>query len=158
MDPIIALSLVLALVAGATVLGLVWQARQGRAAVIVPGAPAAQGTPLTQADVGSPVPFGANGTLVQFSTDHCARCPGTHVLLAGLARQRPGVAHVDVDLTHRRDLANRFGILQTPTTLILDGTGRVRARIGGVPNGADLLQQLDHLTGSNHDQLSHHTR
>jgi len=151
MDPIIALSLVLALVAGATVLGLVWRARQGRAAVIVPGAP---DTPLTPADVASRIPFGANATLVQFSTDHCARCPGTHVLLAGLAGARPGVAHVDVDLTHRRDLANRFGILQTPTTLILDGTGRVRARIGGVPNRSDLLQQLDHLTGSTYDQLT----
>ena len=158
MDPIIALSLVLALVAGATGLGLLWRARQGRAAVVAPGAPDAPGTPLTPADVASPVPFGANGTLVQFSTDHCARCPGTHALLAGLAGQRPGVAHVDVDLTHRRDLANRFGILQTPTTLVLDGTGRVRARIGGVPNRADLLQQLDHLTGSTHDQLTHHAR
>ena len=152
MDPIIALSLVLALVAGATVLGLVWRACQGRAGVVAPDAP------LTPADVASQVPFGANATLVQFSTSHCARCPGTQVRLAGLARSRPGVAHLDVDLTHRRDLANRFGILQTPTTLVLDGTGQVRARIGGVPNRADLLQQLDHLTGSTHDQLAPVTR
>ncbi|HSP76397.1 MAG TPA: thioredoxin family protein [Cryobacterium sp.] len=154
MHPIFALSLVLALVVGATVLGLYWRSRQGRPTVVAPGAP---DTPdaLTPADVGSRVPFGASATLLQFSTVHCARCPGTRVLLAGLARSRPGVAHLDVDLTHRRDLANRFGILQTPTTLILDGTGQVRARIGGVPNRAAVLQQLDDLSGSTHAQLAH---
>ncbi|TFC76942.1 thioredoxin [Cryobacterium cheniae] len=156
MNPISALSLVLVLVAVATVLGLLWRSRQGRAAVVAPGTPDAPGRPdaLTPADVGSRGPFGANATLVQFSTRQCARCPGTRVLLAGLARSRPGVAHLDVDLTHRRDLANRFGILQTPTTLILDGTGRVRARIGGVPSRDVVLQQLDDLSGSTHDQLA----
>jgi thiol-disulfide isomerase/thioredoxin len=151
MNPISALSLVLALVVGATVLGLYWRSRQGRTAVVTSGAQDA----LAPADVGSRVPFGANATLVQFSTAHCARCPGTRVLLAGLARSRPGVAHLDVDLTQRSDLANRFGILQTPTTLILDGTGQVRARIGGVPNRAGVLQQLDDLSGSTHAQLAH---
>ncbi len=151
MNPISALSLVLALVVGATMLGLFWRSRQGHTAQVTPGAPDA----LTPADVGSRVAFGQNATLVQFSTAHCARCPGTQVLLAGLARSRPGVAHLDVDLTHRRDLANRFGILQTPTTLILDGAGQVRARIGGVPSRAGILQQLDDLSGSTHAQLAH---
>ena len=156
MSPISALILVLVLVSGTTVLGLFWRSRQGRPIVVTPAAPEALGVPdaLTPADVSSRVPFGANATLVQFSTSHCARCPGTQVLLAGLARTRPGVAHLDVDLTHRRDLANRFGILQTPTTLILDGTGQVRARIGGVPNRAGVLRQLDDLTGSSHAQFA----
>ncbi|TFC43856.1 thioredoxin [Cryobacterium sp. TMT1-21] len=143
-----ALSLLLALVAGATVLGLLWRARQGRTA------PVRADAPLTPADVGSPVSFGALGTLLQFSTDHCARCPGTHALLTRLAESRPGVAHVDIDITHRRDLANRFGIMQTPTTLILDETGRVRARIGGAPNRAGILEHLDDLTGSAHVRLA----
>ena len=39
--------------------------------------------------------------------------------------------HVDVDLTDRPDIADRFHVLQTPTTLILDARGVVRARIGG---------------------------
>lgn len=151
MNPISALSLVLALVVGATVLGLFWRSRQGHTAQVTPGAPGA----LTPADVGSRVAFGQKATLVQFSTAHCARCPGTQMLLAGLARSRPGVAHLDVDLTHRRDLANRFGILQTPTTLILDGAGQVRARIGGVPSRAGILQQLDDLSGSTHAHLAH---
>ena len=157
MNWISALSLVLALVVGATGLGLYWRSRQGRAAVVAPAVPGALGAPdaLTPADVGSRFPFGASATLLQFSTVHCARCPGTRVLLAGLARSRPGVAHLDVDLTHRRDLANRFGILQTPTTLILDGTGQVRARIGGVPSRAGVLRQLDDLSGSTHGRLAH---
>ncbi|MBC7442559.1 MAG: thioredoxin family protein [Ramlibacter sp.] len=143
-----ALSLVLVLVAGATALGLLWRARQGRTA------PVRGNAPLTPADVGSPVPFGPRGTLLQFSTDHCARCPGTHALLTRLAGSRPGVAHVDVDITHRRDLANRFGIMQTPTTLILDETGRVLARVGGAPDRAGILRHLDDLTGSAHVRLA----
>lgn len=72
MNPISALSLVLALVVGATALGLYWRARQGRPVSVTPGAPDAPGT-LSPADVGSQVPFGANATLVQFSTSQCAR-------------------------------------------------------------------------------------
>jgi len=52
---------------------------------------------------------------------------------------------VDVDLTHRADLARRFNVLQTPTTLVLDRAGRVRARVGGVPNRAALHAHLDDL-------------
>ena len=76
------------------------------------------------------------------------------VLLAGVAGSRPGVAHLDVDLTHRADLAHRFGVMQTPTTLILDGAGRVRFRIGGVPHRAGVARHLDDLTGSTHAHLA----
>ncbi|TFC00578.1 MULTISPECIES: thioredoxin family protein [unclassified Cryobacterium] len=141
MDAPAALLLVLALVAVATALGLVYRARQGRIR------PVADPTVLVPADVGSQVPFGPAATLVQFSTEFCSRCPGTHRLLSQIADGRPGVAHVDVDLTHRADLANRFGVLQTPTTLILDGAGRVHARVGGAPHRADVLRHLDHLAG-----------
>ena len=41
--------------------------------------------------------------------------------------------HVEVDLTQRADLADRFRVTQTPTTLLLDADGTVRARIGGAP-------------------------
>jgi thiol-disulfide isomerase/thioredoxin len=148
MNPILALGVVLALVAGATVFGLVWRARQGRAA------PVTGGVVLTPTDVASLLPFGADATLLQFSTEHCSRCPGTRMLLAGLAEDRPGVAHLEVDLTHRGDLANRFSILQTPTTLILDGAGRVRARVGGAPNRAGILQHLDDLSRSHNASLA----
>jgi len=148
MEPLTAFAAVVALVAAATVLGLAWRARQGRIAPVA-------GVLITPTDVASDAPFGRAATLLQFSTALCARCPGTARLLAGVADSRPGVAHLDIDLTHRADLANRFGVMQTPTTLILDGAGRVRFRIGGVPHRAGVARHLDDLTGSSH---AHHVR
>jgi thiol-disulfide isomerase/thioredoxin len=136
MNPIEAIGLLLALLAGTTVLGLLWRARQGRATAV-------SGQIIRQADVAATTAFGPTATLLQFSTELCARCPGTRRLLGAVADSRPGVVHVDVDLTHRADLANRFSILQTPTTLILDGAGRVRARVGGAPNRAAIGAVLD---------------
>jgi thiol-disulfide isomerase/thioredoxin len=136
MNPIEAIGLLLALLAGTTVLGLLWRARQGRVTAV-------SGQIIRQADVAATTAFGPTATLLQFSTELCARCPGTRRLLGAVADSRPGVVHVDVDLTHRADLANRFSILQTPTTLILDGAGRVRARVGGAPNRAAIGAVLD---------------
>lgn len=77
--------------------------------------------------------LGQNATLLQFSTEMCARCPGVHRTLGEIAREHPGVVHLDVDLTHRPDIAQHFHILQTPTTLILDREGVVQTRLGGTP-------------------------
>jgi len=93
--------------------------------------------------------LGERATLVQFSTEMCARCPGVRRMLTSVAAERDGVRYLDVDLTHRPDLAKTFHVLQTPTTLLLDHEGAVRARIGGVP-GRELLDlELDNLTGEN---------
>ncbi|TFD58726.1 thioredoxin [Cryobacterium suzukii] len=148
MNPLEAIGLLFALLAATTVLGLVWRARQGRVARF-------SGDVIIAADVAATVAFGPAATLLQFSTELCARCPGTRRLLGAIAEQRPGVVHVEVDLTHRPDLANRYAVLQTPTTLILDGSGRVRARVGGAPTRADVGATLDSITqnttlGSSH--------
>lgn len=93
--------------------------------------------------------LGERATLVQFSTEMCARCPGVRRMLSSAAADRDGVLYLDVDLTHRPDLAKTFHVLQTPTTLLLDQGGAVHARIGGIP-GRDLLDlELDRLTGEN---------
>jgi thiol-disulfide isomerase/thioredoxin len=87
---------------------------------------------------------------VQFSTAYCSRCPSTARQLAAISADYAGVRHVEVDLTDRPDLADRFHVLQTPTTLILDARGEGTARIGGVPRARDLRDRLDILTGSSH--------
>ncbi|MDJ0376671.1 thioredoxin family protein [Cryobacterium sp. PH31-L1] len=143
MNPLEAIGLLLALLAATTGLGLVWRARQGRVARVA-------GDVITPADVAASAQFGPAATLLQFSTEMCSRCPGTRRLLGAVAAERPGVVHVDVDLTHRADLANRFSILQTPTTLILDATGRVRARVGGAPNRAAIAATLNAITQDTH--------
>lgn len=95
-------------------------------------------------EVVEPHRLGADGlgevaTLLQFSTEMCARCPGVHRTLAAIADDREGVRHLDVDLTHRPDIAKHFHVLQTPTTLVLDRDGVVRTRFGGTP-GRDVLE------------------
>lgn len=90
--------------------------------------------------------LGDAATLLQFSTDMCARCPGVHRLLAGIADETPGVLHLDVDLTRRPDIASHFHVLQTPTTLVLDSRGAVQARIGGVPRRDVVELELRRLT------------
>ena len=137
-----AVYLVLALVAATTVAGVVWRRRQGtagrvrrRAAVVVSPSDVSDGT----------VAFGSRATLLQFSTEFCASCPATRRMLGAVASSSVGVTHVDVDLTHRPDLANRYGILQTPTTFILDETGTVVSRIGGSARRDVVQDQLESI-------------
>ncbi|CAN5167352.1 thioredoxin family protein [soil metagenome] len=126
-----ALIVIVALVAFSTALGLVWRARQGRIR-------AATGEAAEFAAIGADV------TLLQFSSEVCAPCRATHTVLARIA-ERAGVAHVDLDITNRPDLANRFHILQTPTTLILDARGAVLARIGGAARPTTVNLELDRI-------------
>ena len=105
-------------------------------------------------EVVEPERLGADGlgevaTLLQFSTELCARCPGVHRTLESIAAGREGVRHLDVDLTHRPDIAKHFHVLQTPTTLVLDRDGVVQTRFGGVPSRDVLELELSRLTGEN---------
>lgn len=96
--------------------------------------------------------LGASATLLQFSTERCARCTGTHRTLAQVADARDGVRHLDVDLTHRPDIARHFRVLQTPTTLILDGDGAIQTRLGGVPRRDVVELELARLAGVPHQR------
>lgn len=137
-DLTIALISVAALVVVATAAGLLWRRRDGRARAI------------DSAEVIDPRRLGADGlgeeaTLLQFSTEMCARCPGVHRMLSEVADARDGVRHLDVDLTHRPDIAQHFRVLQTPTTLVLDRRGVVRTRFGGTPGRSVVELELDTL-------------
>ena len=91
--------------------------------------------------------LGEVATLLQFSTETCARCPGVHRTLAAIADSRDGVTHLDVDLTHRPDIAKHFHVLQTPTTLVLDRDGVIQTRFGGAPSRDVLELELARLSG-----------
>lgn len=132
MDLTVALIVIAALLTATVVLGFALRWAQRRPRVV------------DVHEVVDPARLGADGlgeqaTLLQFSTEMCSRCPGVHRLLAQIADARDGVRHLDVDLTHRPDIARHFGVLQTPTTMILDGDGAIRTRFGGVP-GRDVLE------------------
>ncbi|MBN9238087.1 MAG: hypothetical protein BGO97_00275 [Micrococcales bacterium 70-64] len=128
-----------ALVAVATALGLVWRSQQGRIRRTEGG------DVIRASDLPGVARLARGATLLQFSTEVCAPCRATHVVLGDVASSRSDVEHVDLDLTHRPDLASRFRIMQTPTTLILDRKGVVRARIGGAPRRDAVTHELERI-------------
>ncbi len=139
MEPVLALSIIAALVAVASVVGLVVRAQRN----------------TVRADASHEVVdprrlgvdrLGETATLLQFSTEMCSRCPGVHRSLAQIAGAHEGVRHWDVDLTHRPDIARHFNVLQTPTTLVLDRNGAVQTRFGGIPNRDVLELELTRLS------------
>lgn len=92
--------------------------------------------------------WGARATLVQFGTEFCTRCPQARRVLAAWADRHDGVRHREVDLTHRSDIASRYRIMQTPTTLVVDSSGTIRARIHGVPRPEALQEAWRAALGS----------
>jgi thiol-disulfide isomerase/thioredoxin len=142
------LVLVLALTA-ATVFGLVWKRRDGRMRASAPAAvrdtaavPAARDAvdPALLAALG--VTPAAGVTLLQFSSAFCAPCRTTRVVLADVARETPGVRHVEVDAESHLEAVRALGILRTPTTLVLDGAGGIRGRASGAPRKAEVIAAL----------------
>jgi hypothetical protein len=137
---IIALLVVAALVLAASVLGLLWRTTTGRARRV-------RGAVVSAGEIGTGE-LGVRATLLQLSTPMCTQCRPTARLLDAEAAARPGVVHLEVDVSERIALADRFHVLQTPTTLLLDARGRVRGRIGGRPRPETLARELDLLLES----------
>jgi thiol-disulfide isomerase/thioredoxin len=86
--------------------------------------------------------LGERATLLQFSSAFCAPCRTTRHVLADVAARIDGVAHIEVDAESHLDTVRRFGILRTPTTLILDAAGREVTRAAGAPTRAQVLGAL----------------
>lgn len=126
------------LVLGATLLGVLHRSTQGR----VRGIPAGWGADARIVSIEG-ISLGERATLLQFSTEVCAPCKSTARVLDDLAARTEAVTHVDLDVTRRPDLASRYRVMQTPTTLILDSDGTVRARIGGAVRRDVVVAELE---------------
>lgn len=87
--------------------------------------------------------LGDRATLLQFSSAFCQPCRATKVILADVAAKVDGVEHIEIDAEAHLDLVREIGILRTPTTLVLDGAGRVTARASGVPRKEQVFAALD---------------
>ncbi|MBT2485600.1 MULTISPECIES: thioredoxin family protein [unclassified Microbacterium] len=134
MSPALALGYVAGLLVLAAIVGVLVRRRDGRHRT--------GGTlRFDPADAGS-ADVGTAATLVQFSTEMCARCPQVRRMLRTYASDHEGVRHVEVDLTHRPDLSTRYKVLQTPTTFVVDTSGAVRARFHGVPHRHAIAEAL----------------
>lgn len=142
MSPEQRLAVILGLIALATLAGIMWRSQTGRAkqtsgdgvvdlvelAVIKDGKLAKK--------------FGRQATFVQFSSEFCSSCSQTSKLLQEVERSNSGVLHLEVDITNRLELAKKYSILQTPTTLVLDSQGRIKSRIGGSTKPQVIQQEL----------------
>jgi thiol-disulfide isomerase/thioredoxin len=132
---VIALGTVLVL---ATAAGFAWRRRDGRMRE-----PSARR--LTEADLGQPL--GARATLLQFSSAFCAPCRATRQLLADVAGRSDGVAHVEIDVAGRMDLARQLDIRRTPTVFVLGPRGQIAGRASGLPRRSEVLDALAQATG-----------
>lgn len=88
---------------------------------------------------------GERGTLLQFSSAFCAPCRATRRILGEVADHTEGVRHVEVDAEHHLELVRTLGVMRTPTTLILDRSGREIGRAVGAPTKAQVWDALSHL-------------
>nr|WP_201469545.1 thioredoxin family protein [Microbacterium hydrocarbonoxydans] len=134
MSPALAFGIAAALVVLATVAGIALRLSDGRRQT-------GGHLRFDPADA-SGAALGARATLVQFSTEMCARCPQVRRMLSGYADVADDLQHLEVDLTHRPDLSARYKVLQTPTTFVVDASGAVRARFHGVPHRHALTDAL----------------
>jgi hypothetical protein len=107
------------------------------------GRPTAARDALTAADLGATL--GAQATLVQFSTEVCAYCGPTRQLLAEVARERDGIAFIEIDAAERMDLTRRLHVLSTPTVLVLDAAGGITSRASGPPRRAELVAAVSQV-------------
>lgn len=139
MDISVALILLISLLGVSTILGFLLKRNQLK---VKPST--LDSLIVTKESLGLPsdYPFGNNVTIVQFSTQFCSKCPGTARLLAAESNRHKGVKHIEVDLTHQIEIAKEFNVLQTPTTLILDSSGRLKSRIVGAPTVDVVRSQL----------------
>lgn len=125
-------------VAAACLVG-VWLRRAPRR---LRAAPAPTGSPETLRSTELGAELGARATLVQFSTAFCQPCRATRRVLADIARDVAGVAHVEIDAESHLELVRRLDIRRTPTVLVLDDAGRVVRRASGQPRKVDVLAAL----------------
>jgi thiol-disulfide isomerase/thioredoxin len=136
------LLVVAAIILAAAIIGVIWRVTSGRARRIRDG----KQVDLAELGVvkdGKPVTeFGSRLTFLQFSSEFCSQCVQTARILGELETQSDEVLHLEVDLTNRLDLAKKYQVLQTPTTLILDRRGVVKSRIGGAPKTSTLETEI----------------
>jgi len=95
---------------------------------------------LTEADLGQPL--GDRATLLQFSSAFCAPCRATRQLLSDVAGRTDGVAHVEIDVATRTDLARQLDVRRTPTVFVLGPGGQIARRASGLPRRTEVVDAV----------------
>jgi thiol-disulfide isomerase/thioredoxin len=115
-------------------LGALWRWRTGRVKAVR--------RPVAADLSGLDIALGERATLVQFSSAFCAPCRATRRILTDVAELVDGVRYAEVDAESHLAVVRRLGILRTPTTLVLDGRGRVVQRATGQPRKHEVLSAV----------------
>ena len=151
------IELLLSVLVVAVALGWWWSWRNGRFTAVsdrvaavahetddAPAPPASTVTPqLTPQELG--VEPGTRATFVQLSSEVCAPCRRTAVVLSTLAADHPGVVHVELDVEQNLELVRRFHVLRTPTVLVLGPDATVRGRMSGAVSHHHAIASLESL-------------
>ncbi len=88
---------------------------------------------------------GARATFVQLSSEVCAPCRRTAVVLSAIAADHPGIVHVELDVEQHLELVRRFHVLRTPTVLVLGPDGTVCGRMSGAVSHHHAIASLESL-------------
>lgn len=103
---------------------------------------------LSPADLAVIGELGTRATLLQLSSAFCAPCRAARSVLQRVAATDEGIRHVEVDVTRHLGIGKRWSVHRTPTVLVLDAEGEVRARHEGVPRLAGLRELLDRVASA----------
>ena len=95
--------------------------------------------------------LGERATLLQFSSAFCAPCRATRRVLAEVTGLVAGVAHVEIDAEHHLEATRAFGVLRTPTTVVLDPSGAEVTRATGAPTRDQVLTALARVPSQHTD-------
>ena len=121
MDQTLAAVVIVALLALAAAVGVVW--RQGNSRVSTEVHPDQVPARFRSPD--------ATLTMLQISAPLCSYCGAMRGILGDIAQAEPRAAHVEWDVSDATELVDRFGIRQTPTTLLVSASGDVISRLQG---------------------------
>ncbi len=98
--------------------------------------------------------LGKRATLIQFSTQYCAACPGSRNILTQISDKNQDINFIEIDAENNIKLARKLKILSTPTILITDTFGEELARITGIPNKKDIENYLTTINSTNYAKRS----
>jgi len=134
------LTLVLLTLAVSSIIGIVMHFRAGHIRQTV------NEVLLTSQDIGQPL--AANVTFVQFSTAFCQPCRATKLMLNAISKDNPEIGHIEIDAESHLDLVRKFHITRTPTTLVVNRSGRVIGKAVGLPKKQDVLATIAALSAN----------
>lgn len=132
------LKLVLLTLAISTVIGVVMHFRAGHIRKTI------REVLLTEQDLGQAL--ATKATFVQFSTAFCQPCRATKLMLNAITKDNPEIGHIEIDAESHLDLVRKFHITRTPTTLVVDRSGRVIGKAVGLPKKQEVLATISALS------------